>query len=82
MVDYIPVGDGSPNRGLMIVLAYLWPLALVPLLVCPLAPPLVPPLAPTCGVLSEMTKAPGSGALQAAATRPHPSAAIRTFQSE
>jgi hypothetical protein len=32
MVDYIPVGDGSPNRGLMIVLAYLWPLALVPLL--------------------------------------------------
>ena len=24
--------EGSPNRGLMIVLAYLWPLALVPLL--------------------------------------------------
>jgi len=25
--------EGSPNRGIMIVLAYLWPLALVPLLV-------------------------------------------------
>ena len=25
--------DPSPNRGVMIVLAYLWPLALVPLLV-------------------------------------------------
>ena len=25
-------GDASPNRGVMIVLAYLWPLALVPLL--------------------------------------------------
>jgi hypothetical protein len=25
--------DGSPNRGIMIVLAYLWPLALVPLFV-------------------------------------------------
>jgi uncharacterized membrane protein len=24
--------EGSPNRGVMIVLAYLWPLALVPLL--------------------------------------------------
>jgi uncharacterized membrane protein len=27
------VTDPSPNRGVMIVLAYLWPLALVPLLV-------------------------------------------------
>jgi uncharacterized membrane protein len=27
------VPDASPNRGVMIVLAYLWPLALVPLLV-------------------------------------------------
>jgi uncharacterized membrane protein len=27
------VSDPSPNRGVMIVLAYLWPLALVPLLV-------------------------------------------------
>jgi hypothetical protein len=26
-------GDPSPNRGVMIVLAYLWPLAIVPLLV-------------------------------------------------
>jgi uncharacterized membrane protein len=26
------VSDPSPNRGVMIVLAYLWPLALVPLL--------------------------------------------------
>jgi uncharacterized membrane protein len=33
MVDYIPVRDPSPNRGIMTVLAYLWPLALVPLLV-------------------------------------------------
>ena len=33
MVGYIRVKDPSPNRGLMIVLSYLWPLALVPLLV-------------------------------------------------
>jgi uncharacterized membrane protein len=33
MVDYIRVNDPSPNRGVMIVLSYLWPLALVPLLV-------------------------------------------------
>ena len=33
MVDYIRVKDPSPNRGVMIVLSYLWPLALVPLLV-------------------------------------------------
>jgi uncharacterized membrane protein len=26
-------GEPSPNRGVMIVLAYLWPLALVPLLI-------------------------------------------------
>ena len=32
MVDYIRVTDPSPNRGVMIVLSYLWPLALVPLL--------------------------------------------------
>src|ERR1700674_1783910 len=32
MVDYILVREPSPNRGVMIVLAYLWPLALVPLL--------------------------------------------------
>ena len=32
---YTPLGvtEPSPNRGVMIVLAYLWPLALVPLLV-------------------------------------------------
>jgi uncharacterized membrane protein len=28
-----PMAEPSPNRGVMIVLAYLWPLALVPLLV-------------------------------------------------
>jgi uncharacterized membrane protein len=33
MVGYICVKDPSPNRGVMIVLGYLWPLALVPLLV-------------------------------------------------
>jgi hypothetical protein len=33
MVDYIRVQDPSPNRSVMIVLSYLWPLALVPLLV-------------------------------------------------
>ena len=33
MVGYIRVKDPSPNRGVMIVLSYLWPLALVPLLV-------------------------------------------------
>jgi uncharacterized membrane protein YjgN (DUF898 family) len=33
MVDYIRVKDPSPNRSVMIVLSYLWPLALVPLLV-------------------------------------------------
>src|SRR4030095_240429 len=33
MVDYIRVKDPSPNRGVMIVLSYLWPLALVPFLV-------------------------------------------------
>ena len=33
MVDYTQVSEPSPNRGIMIVLAYLWPLALVPLLV-------------------------------------------------
>ena len=33
MVDYSPVSDASPNRAIMIVLAYLWPLALVPLLI-------------------------------------------------
>src|SRR4051812_44160389 len=33
MVDYIRVKDPSPNRGVMIVLSYLWPLALIPLLV-------------------------------------------------
>ena len=33
MVDYIHVNDPSPNRGVMIALSYLWPLALVPLLV-------------------------------------------------
>jgi uncharacterized membrane protein len=27
------VPDASPNRGVMIVLAYLWPLALVPLII-------------------------------------------------
>lgn len=27
------MADPSPNRGVMIVLAYLWPLALVPLLI-------------------------------------------------
>src|SRR4029079_5222571 len=34
-ISYTPgrVTDPSPNRGVMIVLAYLWPLALVPLLV-------------------------------------------------
>src|SRR6266545_4750382 len=34
-ISYTPnrVSDPSPNRGVMIVLAYLWPLALVPLLV-------------------------------------------------
>ena len=32
MVDYIRVKDPSPNRSVMIVLSYLWPLALVPLL--------------------------------------------------
>ena len=33
-ISYTPrrVPDPSPNRGVMIVLAYLWPLALVPLL--------------------------------------------------
>src|SRR4029079_10267943 len=33
-ISYTPgrVSDPSPNRGVMIVLAYLWPLALVPLL--------------------------------------------------
>jgi uncharacterized membrane protein YjgN (DUF898 family) len=33
MVDYIGVKEPSPNRGVMIVLSYLWPLAFVPLLV-------------------------------------------------
>ena len=33
MVDSDRLADPSPNRGIMIVLAYLWPLALVPLLV-------------------------------------------------
>jgi len=28
----MPDVEASPNRGVMIVLAYLWPLALVPLL--------------------------------------------------
>lgn len=32
MVDS-DVSDASPNRAVMVVLAYLWPLALVPLLV-------------------------------------------------
>src|SRR6266849_1421589 len=34
-ISYTPsrVSDPSPNRGVMIVLAYLWPLALVPLLI-------------------------------------------------
>src|SRR6478672_12550512 len=34
-ISYTPgrVSDPSPNRGVMIVLAYLWPLALIPLLV-------------------------------------------------
>jgi uncharacterized membrane protein len=27
----MPDAEGSPNRGVMIVLSYLWPLALVPL---------------------------------------------------
>ena len=33
MTDPAPVHQPSPNRGVMIVLAYLWVLALVPLLV-------------------------------------------------
>lgn len=33
MVDSDRLANPSPNRGVMIVLAYLWPLALVPLLV-------------------------------------------------
>ena len=33
MVDSGHLSNPSPNRGVMIVLAYLWPLALVPLLV-------------------------------------------------
>jgi hypothetical protein len=33
MVDSRPMPDPSPNRGVMITLAYLWPLALVPLVV-------------------------------------------------
>jgi uncharacterized membrane protein len=33
MVDSAGLPNPSPNRGVMIVLAYLWPLALVPLLV-------------------------------------------------
>src|SRR5947207_8557734 len=32
MPDPMPNDTISPNRGVMIVLAYLWPLALVPLL--------------------------------------------------
>src|SRR3982751_1289325 len=30
---HMPGADASPNRGVMIVLAYLWALAIVPLLV-------------------------------------------------
>ena len=33
MVDSDHLPNPSPNRGVMIVLAYLWPLALIPLLV-------------------------------------------------
>jgi uncharacterized membrane protein len=32
IVHSTAVPDASPNRGVMIVLAYLWPLALIPLL--------------------------------------------------
>jgi len=33
MTDTPAANEPSPNRGVMIVLAYLWPLALIPLLV-------------------------------------------------